>query len=458
MLGWQSFFSALFASISFIRTQKLLVIIVEGLPGNRFHELSNLPGFRNFHENGVWSTLLYPQFPTLPLPNRQTIMTGLLSKNHGFVGDYLYNWRTQQIFYNFESTNDLSKDLWWKNEPIFITSQKAGAPTALFFFPECEVLWRPRVSICESPHPDRSSLDDMRNIYQIIEATQTNDLVMVNHVKIREIIEKQGMANFRTKVFPEITAFLKGLERLESEIRQRIDLNMIVISPHGYIDVTELNKHVIDNYISMDKINITIGAGAVKQIITNSGFTQEIYNQLRFVSPIPNAKIYYTIPQISDIPSWFVYEKSDHIPDLVLIATPGSAIYSENEDKQIPFPSRIRPVKSISGYNNEYPEMLGLFLAYGPIFQRGMRKGPINLVDIYALICDILHLPCLRNDGNSSNVEDILNESFYQNNNAAGRFNRLNFFCKYINIFANRCIFIIFILCCKNYFIIFSGY
>lgn len=51
---------------------------------------------------------------------------------------------------------------------------------------------------------------------------------------------------------------------------------MIVISPHGYIDVTELNKHVIDNYISMDKINITIGAGAVKQIITNSGFTQEV--------------------------------------------------------------------------------------------------------------------------------------------------------------------------------------
>lgn len=34
---------------------------------------------------------------------------------------------------------------------------------------------------------------------------------MVNHVKIREIIEKQGMANFRTKVFPEITAFLKVL-------------------------------------------------------------------------------------------------------------------------------------------------------------------------------------------------------------------------------------------------------
>lgn len=33
--------------------------------------------FRLFQEEGVWSTLLYPEFPTLPFPNRHTMMTGL---------------------------------------------------------------------------------------------------------------------------------------------------------------------------------------------------------------------------------------------------------------------------------------------------------------------------------------------------------------------------------------------
>lgn len=53
----------------------------------------------------------------------------------------MYNWYNGRIFYNFEQPSDLNPKLWWQIEPIYLTAQKVGAPTALFYFPECEVIF-----------------------------------------------------------------------------------------------------------------------------------------------------------------------------------------------------------------------------------------------------------------------------------------------------------------------------
>uniref|UniRef100_A0A0M3IBY0 Ectonucleotide pyrophosphatase/phosphodiesterase family member 3 n=1 Tax=Ascaris lumbricoides TaxID=6252 RepID=A0A0M3IBY0_ASCLU len=78
------------------------------------------------------------------------------------------------------------------------------------------------------------------------------------------------------------------------------------------------------------------------------------------------------------MPPWYFYRKSDIIPDLVIIATPGYAVYTEDERKQIPRPSETIRHTGLSGYNNEYPDMLGLFLAFGPCGQSSRRMLHIN--------------------------------------------------------------------------------
>uniref|UniRef100_A0A0M3K1L0 glycerophosphocholine cholinephosphodiesterase n=1 Tax=Anisakis simplex TaxID=6269 RepID=A0A0M3K1L0_ANISI len=391
-----------------VTSQKLLVIIAEGLAGSQYHKFSHLPGFRTFQTSGVWSTLLYPEFPTLPIPNRQTLMTGLLPHVHGLVGEQIYNQDTGNIFSAFHSPSDYIRDIWWKYEPVYVTAQKAGIPSALFFFPECKVRWRPSPSICEAP--DESGLDSIVNVKRIIEATRTHDLVMVNHVKIREHIERFGPQNIRYSKSEEIEKFTQVLERLQSQVRDRIDLNMLVVSPHGYIDVPQQNVRYLDHFVPMELVNLTVGFGALKQIIPFPGRTHQIYTQLRYSSPIPNVKVYYTAKNIGDIPSWYFYHRCDVIPDLVLIATPGYAIYTASEQKQLPRPSETVHRKGLSGYNNEYPDMLGILLAFGPIFRSGMRKGPTNLVDLYELICAVLQIKCTPSFGNFTNVDDIFVE------------------------------------------------
>uniref|UniRef100_A0A914R3Q9 Uncharacterized protein n=1 Tax=Parascaris equorum TaxID=6256 RepID=A0A914R3Q9_PAREQ len=142
---------------------------------------------------------------------------------------------------------------------------------------------------------------------------------------------------------------------------------MIVVSPHGYVDVPEQNIRIFDHFV---------------------------YSHLRHVSPIPNVKIYYTAKNIGDMPPWYFYRKSD----------------IEDERKQIPRPSETIRHAGLSGYNNEYPDMLGLFLAFGPLFRSGMRKGPANLVDIYELMCSILRLDCPPSFGNLTNIDDVFVE------------------------------------------------
>ncbi|VDM64506.1 unnamed protein product [Angiostrongylus costaricensis] len=116
----------------------------------------------------------------------------------------------------------------------------------------------------------------------------------------------------------------------------------------------------------MELLHTSIGNGAVKQLIAVTGKTHQVYSQLRNHTPIPNVKIYYTTPKIGDLPEWYHYGKSVRVPDLVLVAQPGYAILTRDSRKQVPQRKPQEVLAGMSGYNNHYPEMLGVFLAYGP--------------------------------------------------------------------------------------------
>ena len=66
---------------------------------------------------------------------------GLFPGVHGLVGDYVFNSARQQLFRNFTSESDFDLS-WWPYEPIFVTTQKVGISTAVFYLPECEVSCR----------------------------------------------------------------------------------------------------------------------------------------------------------------------------------------------------------------------------------------------------------------------------------------------------------------------------
>ncbi|KHJ94947.1 type I phosphodiesterase / nucleotide pyrophosphatase, partial [Oesophagostomum dentatum] len=247
--------------------QKLVVVIAEGLSGAYFHRFSHLSGLRVFEEEGVWSTRLFPVFPTLPLPNRHTLLTGVLPRKHGMMSDFVFNWRTGQEFLNFTQDSDFSKSEWWMTEPIYVTATKAKASVAMFFFPECNVDWAPPPHLCVPPRKDGMTFADERIAKIVVEATKTHDLVLVHHSSIREQIANIGPKNANERTATEVDKFQQALERLTAQARERIDLNVIVVSPHGLVDVPRRNVRVLDDYLPMELLQMSVGSGAVKQLI-----------------------------------------------------------------------------------------------------------------------------------------------------------------------------------------------
>uniref|UniRef100_A0A914W5E1 glycerophosphocholine cholinephosphodiesterase n=1 Tax=Plectus sambesii TaxID=2011161 RepID=A0A914W5E1_9BILA len=389
--------------------QKLLLIVADGFGGSFYYKYSHLDGLRTFENEGVWSDLLYPEFPSLSIPNRQTLVSGLHPRNHHFVGNVVFNSSSGELFSNFNRPKDFDQK-WWRFEPIYQQAAREGASVALFFWPECDVKWSgTRPSLCFPPPSNGSSSLDANNVKNIIAATRTHDLVMVYHAAIKDEAMLMGPQIMTKLSESSVNKLDQVLTRLAAEIRERVDLNLLVVSTHGIVDVPKENVRFIDDYLNMNLVNTTIGAGAVKQIVAHPGKTHQIFNHLRTDAPIPNVKIYYTTPRMGDLPKWYGYARSDVIPELVLIAQPGHAILSKpTSPKQLPAASDEDWSRGMSGYNNEFPDMLGVFLALGPAFKKGMRKGPANLVDIYPLMCHILSLDCPRGDGNMTNIDDVL--------------------------------------------------
>lgn len=62
------------------------------------------------------------------------------------------------------------------------------------------------------------------------------------------------------------------------------------------------------------------------------------------------------------------------------------------------------------GYDNTLRSMQPVFLARGPAFRQHYVKTTMRSVDLYPLMCHILSIPALPNNGSLSNVKDLLSQ------------------------------------------------
>ena len=60
------------------------------------------------------------------------------------------------------------------------------------------------------------------------------------------------------------------------------------------------------------------------------------------------------------------------------------------------------------GYSNDDLEMHPFFIAHGPAFKKGFQSESFNNVDLYPLLCHILDIEPVPNNGSLENIENIL--------------------------------------------------
>ncbi|XP_022254255.1 ectonucleotide pyrophosphatase/phosphodiesterase family member 6-like [Limulus polyphemus] len=136
-------------------TQKLIVILADGIRWDYLDDPDvKLKGFPRLANNGVKAEYLIPIYPSNSYPNWYSILTGLYAENHGFVENVMYDSERKELFLMSPHPN-ASHEHWWNEaEPIWITAEKRGVRSAVYWWDGCQVEIKGKTpTVCEPYFP-----------------------------------------------------------------------------------------------------------------------------------------------------------------------------------------------------------------------------------------------------------------------------------------------------------------
>ncbi|KAK7140878.1 hypothetical protein R3I93_015120 [Phoxinus phoxinus] len=389
--------------------RKLLVFLIDGFRHDYMDDLQNLPGFREFVENGVKVDYLTPDFPSLSYPNYYSLMTGRYCEVHQMTGNYMWDKDTMKEFL-IGTNQDSRLPLWWDgSEPLWVTMQKLGKRVYMYYWPGCEVtILGVRPSFCEEYvyNPSEKNLtDSMENALNVLKSDKA-DMAGIYYEKIDVEGHHFGPRS------PEIQRAVLSLDRAFQTLNQKIkekkmrdDLNVVLFSDHGMTELDWMEKVIeLDHFIDMSHVIKMMDRGPVVNLWPKQDKFEEIYQNL---SAVNSMRVY----KKQEIPERFHYRSGRFVSTLTLVAEPGWFI-TENKAKLPFWRNGSREAEGWQhgwhGYDNEFVDMRGFFLAQGPDFRTNFRAGPIRTVDVYNVLCKTLGIRAQPNNGSWPRVECMM--------------------------------------------------
>ncbi|XP_076594632.1 glycerophosphocholine cholinephosphodiesterase ENPP6 isoform X2 [Chaetodon auriga] len=349
-----------------LAARPLLVFLIDGFRYDYMDDLHVLPGFRELVDIGVKVDYMTPDFPSLSYPNYYTLMTGRHCDVHQMTGNYMWDEASKKEF--LIGTNPDSRlPLWWDgSEPLWVTLQKLGKKVFMYYWPGCEVeILGVRPSFCEKYvyNPSEKNLtDSIVNALNVLRSGQAG-MAAIYYEKID--VEGHHFGPDSHQVRSAVQQLDLAMQTLNSKIKEKNmvnQLNIVLFSDHGMTKIQWMEKVIeLDKYINMSDIFKMMDRGPVVSLWPKDNKYKE--NKAR-------------------LPYW----KNDS----------GEPSAWQN---------------GWHGYDNEFLDMRGFFLATGPDFKRNVRAAPIRAVDVYNVMCWTLGVEPLPNNGSWTRVEYLLNGS-----------------------------------------------
>ncbi|KAM8733294.1 glycerophosphocholine cholinephosphodiesterase ENPP6 isoform 1-T1 [Acanthopagrus schlegelii] len=395
-----------------LAARPLLVFLIDGFRYDYIDDLLVLPGFRELVSNGVKVDYMTPDFPSLSYPNYYSLMTGRHCDVHQMTGNYMWDVDSKKEF--LIGTNPDSRlPLWWDgSEPLWVTLQKLGKKVFMYYWPGCEVeILSVRPSFCEEYvyNPSEKNLTD--SIVNALDVLRSGQAAMAAIYYEKIDVEGHHFGPDSHQVRTAVRQLDLAMQMLNKKIKEKNmvnQLNIMLFSDHGMTKIQWMEKVIeLDQYINMSDIVKMMDRGPVVSLWPKDNKYQTVYAAL---SQIPNMFVYAR----EEIPERFHFKGGKFVSPLTLLADPGWFI-TENKAK-LPYWKNdsgepLAWQNGWHGYDNEFLDMRGFFLATGPDFKRNVRAAPIRAVDVYNVMCRTLGVEPLPNNGSWSRVEYLLNSS-----------------------------------------------
>lgn len=379
---------------------KLLLISFDGF---RYDYLSKAetPNFGSFIEEGVMAESLIPIFPTKTFPNHYSIVTGLYPENSGLIGNTMYDPKWDK-WYRISNREAVENGEWYQGEPIWSTVEKQGLVAGTMF-------WVGSEADIQGMRPTYwktydGSMSDRARIDTVVSWFTRKQTPIDFGTLYFELVDSQGH-DYGTRSDSLIAAVEKS-DRLLGYLAERLkqehfyeQMNIMIVSDHGMVDLSAEKTIVLDSLIDLDDVK-RYTLDPVTMLQPNQGKVEKVYEQLK------QSENHYTVYKKENLPERYHLKNHRRVMDIIVVADmPYTILTSEHEDdfiKSLP--------QGTHGYDYNQKEMHGIFAARGPAFVSGDTTSSFQNVHIYELMSHLLGLKPAPNDGTLDSVKVLLKQ------------------------------------------------
>lgn len=370
-------------------------------PGADFAILISIDGFRaDYLDRGATPTLsrlaregvrgsMRPSFPSLTFPNHYALVTGRTPDHNGIVGNVMQDASRPGEVFTMGNTAIASNPVWWNDaEPLWVTAEKQGVPTATMFWPGSDYEIHGR-----RPSHWRAfdqTLTGFGRVDQLLSwfnasprprfATLYFDIVdTAGHRYGPDAPETTSAA---AEVDAAIARLLAGLNA--RGMGQRA--NLIIVADHGMAAYAKDGVIDLDASITPDTAKVLYG-GAIASISPLPGKSADAERALL------GRGAHGECWRKAETPKRFGYGTHSRIAPIVCLADMG-------------WRYRTGPARGESaseggghGYDPDAAEMAAVFVAHGPAFRPGVTLPKFPNVSVYGLLAKLVGVAPEANDG-----------------------------------------------------------
>ncbi|XP_069014697.1 ectonucleotide pyrophosphatase/phosphodiesterase family member 5 [Embiotoca jacksoni] len=373
---------------------KLLLVSFDGFRWDYIDRVPT-PSFRSIMDEGVKVEFVENAYITKTFPNHYSLVTGLYAETHGIVANEMYDPALNQSF--SMETDSIYESRWWEEAvPLWVTIQRAGGRSGAAMWPGSDVKIHGMFPTQYLQY--NASVSFESRVERIIEwfSAPKDEAVDFGVLYWEEPDESGHSFGPQSSLMDVVIAGIdEKLGFLMNELKKAglyEKVNLIVTSDHGMAQLSADKIIELDEYVSRD-LYTWVDKSPVVGILPKEGKVEEVYSLLMDANP--NMVAY----KKEDIPEHFHYQHNIRIMPILLEAKEGWTIL---QNRTGPF------MLGNHGYDNTLRSMQPVFVARGPAFRQNYIKTSMRSVDLYPLMCHILSIRPLPNNGSLLNVQDLL--------------------------------------------------
>ncbi|KAI5102488.1 bis(5'-adenosyl)-triphosphatase enpp4 precursor [Silurus meridionalis] len=367
----------------------LLLVSFDGFRSD-YLEKYPLPNLQKFISGGVLIDHLSNVFTTKTFPNHYSLVTGLYAESHGILASRMYDSETNKTF----TIRDSSDPFWWDEAtPLWVSVQNWNYKSAAAMWPGTDLMIQNRTSTYFLKYNPKVPFNE--RLDSLIKWLTEEKLV-----KFAALYWEEPDSTGHTYGPENTTMMAKALKEVDDNVGLLMDrlnqtglwgkINVIITSDHGMVQCSQDRLIRLDDCVDRNSY-ILVDTTPVAAIIPVND-SSDLYKKLS------TCNVHMKAYMKAAIPDRLHYRNNKRIQPILLMADEGWTIVQQGN----------LPRLGDHGYDNSLASMHPFLAAQGPAFRKGYRMNTINSVDLYPLMCNLLGIPEMPNNGSFSNVRCVL--------------------------------------------------